>query len=443
MAVSYRAFLAELYEEYLADAAFLYAQRLALMADPAMAWTKVGAFEDRLEAHLDGLVVGGEPALEVCVRHAEGDDAGELFAAVSVFCRQQRQDLVMAALDRLDPGAEQAAGAAADALKYELPAAWLPDWIGLLQNGDPKLAPILARAFGYRRVGCGPQLAAAMERCAPSALPAVIWALGRIAYQPAAERLIDYLRSGDKATRSAAALAVARMGEWGRSSACEEGQVADLPRILAVAGGPEAVRLLGSDGTSDATTALGLLGAPECVPALISRLERPDVAPCAAAALECITGAGFYETVFVPEEVDEDELSEFERQAAEEGKPPDRGDGRPYGSNVTRVSRDAVQWHDWWQAHSDRFAPGLRYRSGALLTPARLVDLLAAPQTPHEVRRFSGEELAARYGEDFGFEPDMPAARQAALLADAWISVRRSADRFLEGGWYRGGRPIA
>src|ERR1019366_7018337 len=116
----------------------------------------------------------------------------------------------------------------------------------LLECGDPKLAPILARAFGYRRLPCGPQLMSAMKRCAAAALPEVVWALGRIAYEPAAEALFDYLRSEDEPVRSAAALALARMGDSRPVEYClGAARSHDWPvQLLALAGGPSGLALL-------------------------------------------------------------------------------------------------------------------------------------------------------------------------------------------------------
>src|ERR1017187_1968202 len=104
MATSPRAFLIELYEEYLEEGSFLYEQRRALLNNPELTWRKIGEFEDRLEAYIDGLVVGDKLALDVCKRRAAEGDFGELFAAVCVFSRQDQRDLVLAIFDHLDPG---------------------------------------------------------------------------------------------------------------------------------------------------------------------------------------------------------------------------------------------------------------------------------------------------------------------------------------------------
>ena len=87
-------FETELYQEHLEEASFLYEQRLTLFDDPEITWLDIADFEERFEAHIDGLVVGEEPALNVCKTQAMEGDFGELHAAVRVFCRQNRLDFV-------------------------------------------------------------------------------------------------------------------------------------------------------------------------------------------------------------------------------------------------------------------------------------------------------------------------------------------------------------
>jgi len=449
MATSPKTFLIELYEEYLEEASFLYAQRRTLYNNPEITWKKIGEFEERLEAHIDGLVVGDKLALDVCTRSAAEGDFGELFAALSVFCRQDQRDIVLAILEHLDPGDAEKASAAADALKYELPERWSRDFMTLLEAGDPQLGPVLARAFGYRRLPCGPQLLSAMKRCPSSALPGIVWALGRIAHEPAREPLFDYLRSEDEPVRAAAALALARMGEPSAVDYCiDQASSSSWPILpLALSGGRSAVTFLTElakrSDSGDCLVALGLLGEANSVPLLISRLEQPKLAPSASTALQCLTGAGLYETVFIPDEVDEDELFDSEREQLKQGKPLDRGDGRPFGSTVTRLSQKPDDWNRWWQTNGNRFTAGVRYRSGGPYSPARLVETLTAENTPHELRRYCSEELVTRYRYDFGFETDMPVRRQVEKLPEATAWSQSNSSSFEDGAWYFAGRRCA
>ena len=391
-------------------------------------------------------MVGDKLALDVASRRAAEGDFGELYAATCVFCRQDQRDRVLAILDQLDPADIEKAGAVADALKHELPDAWFPDFLTLLGSGDPKLAPILARAFGYRRAQCGPQLLSAMKRCAAPALPEIVWALGRIAHKPANAPLLDYLTSEDEPVRSAAAAALARIGEPQAVDAClDQARSNPWPILpLGMAGARSALYLLTElaekHGGSDCLTALGLLGDPVSIPLLISWLAEPAFAAAAATALQCVTGSGLHETVFVPDEIEEDELFESEREQLKQGKTPDRGDGRPFGSTVTRVSQKPEDWNRWWLTNATQFTPGVRYRNGGLFSPGRLIEMLTAERTPHQLRRYCSDELAIRYQSDFGLETDMPVNRQVNKLAEAVSWSQTNTARFQEGEWYFAGR---
>ena len=172
---------------------------------------------------------------------------------------------------------------------------------------------------------------------------------------------------------------------------------------------------------------------------MISRLADPETAASAATALQCLTGAGLHETVFVPDEIDEDELFESEREQLKQGKTPDRGDGRPFGSTVTRLSQNPEDWNRWWHTNATRFTPGVRYRNGGPFSPARLIEMLTAERTPHQLRQYCSEELATRYRNDFGMETDMPVTRQVKKLAEAAAWSQSNGTRFQEGDWYFAG----
>src|SRR5690242_18250974 len=126
MATSPQHFAVTMYKEHLEDASFLYSQVKALRGDAELPWTRLADFEERLEAHLDALMIGGLRALEVCERRAKEGDAGELFAAVSVFCRHADARLLSETWRTLDYDDGAKTRAVTDALKYELPEAWYP-----------------------------------------------------------------------------------------------------------------------------------------------------------------------------------------------------------------------------------------------------------------------------------------------------------------------------
>ena len=83
-------FRSSFYIEYIEEAAFLYEQRLSLFNDTEITWKDLKGFEERFEAHIDALMVGEGPALDVCRTKVLEGDLGELHAAIRVFCRQNR-----------------------------------------------------------------------------------------------------------------------------------------------------------------------------------------------------------------------------------------------------------------------------------------------------------------------------------------------------------------
>jgi uncharacterized protein (TIGR02270 family) len=446
MTTSTRSFLVELYEEYLDEASFLYEQRLSLFQDPEIAWNRIREYEERLEAHLDGLVVGDRLALDVCTQHALEGDFGELYAAMCVFCRQDRRDLALSTLYALDPNDSEKVCAVSDALKYELPPSWSGDFRSLLGSGDHRFASILARVLGYQRVQCGPQLLTAMKGCDASALPEICWALGRIAYEPAVEPLFHYLCSGNDSVCVPAAIALLRMGDRRAVDYClDQARFSTWPILpLGLAGSRRALELLTDlvekSSRADCVTALGMVGDAISAPLLLSLLKQPETVVQAASALHYMTAAGLYETVFIPDDMDEDESLDSRRE--EPGPRQGRADGRRFGSKVTRLSQNPEDWNRWWERNADDFTPGVRYRNGLPLSPGQLVRTLASEQTPYLLRYSCSEELVMRYGRDFGLETDMPVGRQITVLSEAaaWSESRKHA--FEEGAWYFAGLPL-
>ena len=59
MGTSLDGFKVDIYREHLEEASALYDLRHALLAEPDREWRSLHDFEERLEAHLDALVIGG------------------------------------------------------------------------------------------------------------------------------------------------------------------------------------------------------------------------------------------------------------------------------------------------------------------------------------------------------------------------------------------------
>ncbi len=449
MATCIKNFLIELYQEYLEEASFLYEQRLTLFDDPEVTWEDIHDFEERFEPHIDGLVVGEELALNVCETQASEGDFGELHAAMRVFCRQNRKDLVLGVLEELDPEDAESIQAVSDALKHELPEDWHDEFVRMLSEGDQKLIPILANVFGFRRLKAGTALLKALEVSTADSLPAVIRALGRLGEQDTHAPLLQYLSHEDEAVTSTTALALLRLGEKQIITQClQHASLQNWPLIpLGLGSNRSAVNVIlekakAGNAETDCVIALGLLGDISAIDTLLDHLTNAETGESAAMSLQILTGADLYEDVFIPDEIDEDELFEEELKKFKEGQVPTRLDGEPFGTTITRISQKPEDWQKWWAENKSRFNPGIRYRNGKPYSPACLLENLQSEKSPRIVRQMAYEELVIRYGIDFPFETDMLVSQQKQAIAKYSEWIKTNGSRFREGEWYFAGQLI-
>jgi uncharacterized protein (TIGR02270 family) len=450
MATSLRAFQIELYEEHLEEASFLYEQCEALRQRPDQPWRRLADFEDRLEAHVDALMVGGELALEVCRRRAVEGDPGELFASACVFCRYGEAPMLAAVLKTLDYTNAQRTQAAATALKHELPDAWRDACVDAIAQGEGALVTMLSGVVGYRRLRAG-VLGDALGRASDAAPQrTLLWAIGRTRPDGVADAVRPLLRSGDRAVRDAALRALIRLHDpfiQRHLQALAPG--ADCPYVdIALAGGralsPKLLAGVRPPAASIETViAAGLMGDVSIARALVALLAVEPLAHAAAEALFVITGAPLWGDVLVPDEITEDEMFASELETYRKtGEVPTRGDGEPYGTRVLQISMDPSVWDEWLSANASRFNAQLRYRLGRPCEPLVLLQCLTSDFYPKKWRALAAEELLVRYGIDLSWEPDMPVGQQMEILRAAAPQAASVGERLEAGRWYFNGQAV-
>jgi uncharacterized protein (TIGR02270 family) len=441
-----RDFNVGIYKEHLDDASFLYEQRQAYLRDPEVNWADLSAWEDRLEAHLDALVVGGDLALEICAKEAAARDPGVMHAALRVFCRQNRKEKVFQTLEEIDPAADPAVDAAAWALCSEV--GWRDDVLRTFQQEDrPQVTRILARVVGYRRFSSEGLVAQKLSRKPSVGRTEMAWALGRIGSAASVPVLRPLLEDEDPRVRETAAVALMRLGDDfpARQAALHPGSGAWTRRVLAIGGDSRSVRILldvlKAEPDTETVLALGLLGDLAAVAPLIDLLTDGALATAAGIALNTITGAELHARVFVPDTFDPDELTNDERDAfAKDGALPTRN-GKPFGNWERRPLTDTGRWRAWLDENKHRFSRQHRWRMGKPHGPTAMFDCLTAETTPYAVRAATCEELVVRFGMDVPFEADLPVSLQRRFLSKIGGWVAQRGDTFESGGWYFGGRP--
>ena len=447
MAASERAFRRSLIEEHLEDASFLYQQLVSPVYRAGKNWDAPASFEERLEAHLDGLVVGGELTVEVCGERIDGADPGELFALASVFCRILHAPLLGQVLARLQKGDAPHVAAVERALRADMPAAWNGFAEAALQRERDTIVELLSPACAARRI-CPDALIHRAGATPPG--PSLARALGRLGDTRARPVLLEAMNDARPAMAPIVLLALARLGIPPEAACRGPDRLGDdsLHPVFALAGdrlSGDAVSSAVRDGACGGASllALGLKGDAADVPLLISLLTDEALASDAAMALHWLTGAPLWVEHFVEDEVDEAALVGDQVDAWRlRREPPRRVDGRPFGETIRALTTSEAAWQGWWNQHRDRFCDGVRYRGGQPMTPRVLLDGLAAPTSDHRMRVCGAEELAIRYGCPVLFEVDMTVRQQRAALAEIarWTSANET--RFRAGAWYFAGAEL-
>lgn len=446
MNLSPRSFKIGLYEEHLDELAFLRSQCAALRADIQHAWQAPAPFEDRLEAHLDALVIGDALALQTSLAAAEGGEPDMVFAVAALCCRRADAPALQTLLQGVALDEPALAEAVGHALLLEWPAAWQAAAVRGLAQGDPRLAPALAAAAACRGWPVGDALVQALRRATPAQLPALLDTVGRVAADPPpARELQAWFDAPDPHLAKAALRAALRLhDEAARRRVLEHPGHDELialaaprsaaPRLLA--------RLRGAETEPAVIAALGQLGDLSAVRALTTLLIVEPLAGAAAQALYLITGGEPREQVLVPEPVNEDELTaaELERWRSK-GEAPRRADGEPFGDRVDRLSQDPAVWGQWLVDNGARFQAGRRYRCGLACTAETMLQSLGAPALPAAGRAVLADELITRHGLALHWHPTLPVAAQWAALQQA--SPRARALTGPPGQWHWAGAPLA
>ena len=441
-------FFSEIHGEHLEESSFFYEQRGTLFHDPEISWNDIGEFEDRSEAHIDALVVGGDEALFVCQERVIDGDAGELHAAIRVYCRQKRLDLIQEVLNELDIEDQERVLAVRNALKLEWPRDWHNELERMLKEMPDKSVAVMPAVAGFQRIPAEGALLYVLPICPESVLFPEIKSMGRVKAQNARYELLGLLKDNRQNFCSASALSLLRLGVNPINDIPVASDDAAFCKIMAVslAGGIGYVPMLldwleRSENSVDQAFALGVLGDCQAVAPLIRVLYRQIESETVALALNLITGADLYEDVFVPEEIDEDELFEEEIEKIKKGEPI-YPPGEAPGMTISQLTQNPETWEIWWRAHQTRFKAGVRYRNGKPYHPRCLLDNLRSERSPVLVRQIAYEELVVRYGIDVPFETDMLVRDQLHALEQMEAIIEKEDQQYEAGGWYFDGRLI-
>lgn len=463
MSLSVSHFLDDLYNEHVEEAAFLYDFVQASTSETDFQWTEAHEFEDRREAHIDALTLGGRAALTRCHDLAD-DGAGELYVYASVILRQGRTDEFGSRMAEIEICRFDSLEALTLALTEHADDRQL-NQLGTRNLDTCCSMTLLAvcRAMERRRLSVSLQ---ALRQVLSVRLDALLLnheldvetadedpgencvaRFGTVADSAFVKAQLAGMQSNDEGLRDECIFNLQHCAETLHRHWHKQALKPGARGHAAIMTGADAAFAqslfpeMKTGGHLDIIRALAISGLPEAVRALVLALDS-DLAESAATALFCITGAELLESVFEEEVIDEDELFEEERQAFTAGNKPLRADGSPFGEERTRISIDPDRWKQWLTTNKARFVAGIRYRLGEPITPDSLVRVLRREDTPKWIRAFTVQELRCRYGMTVPFHVSMTVRQQLPCLR----AMRKSAAAVpdvVPGKWYLGGRLIA
>jgi uncharacterized protein (TIGR02270 family) len=363
------------------EAAFLWLLRDEVIRQPHYDLSELAGLDNRVEAHLDGLRVNGEPAWQTVKEQAEQfGEAGEVFAAAVLALESGDRD-------RIDPLI--ALGGAAPDLERPLISAFgwtsAPAVSGLmralLSSAAPSARRVAVAVHAIRREDLGQSWPRLLHDDDPRVRARAIRAAAELGKCDVLSELHHFMNDKDPPCRFWAAWSAARLGD--RSIA-----VSDTLRDIAVQAGPFQERAIGmavgrmnpgdvrdwlrpfwKDVKTLRLAAAGIAasGNPDFVPVLLQIMQVDVAARPAGEAFSMITGVHLSY-----DKLERDRPDDFQAGPTED----------PADENVAMDQDENLYWPDpklvekWWAANSSRFTGGRRYLCGHEISPASLVQTL-------------------------------------------------------------------
>ncbi|HML76994.1 MAG TPA: TIGR02270 family protein [Geobacter sulfurreducens] len=401
------------------EAAFLWHLRGGILQSPHFSLSDLERFDERLEAQVDGLRVGGDASWEICRSALAGDTVEGLFAPATLAFEGGNSEHLQQVMDAMGTDREKAR-AVISAL------GWLP-----YEQARPRIEQLLADESPFHRyigmAACaihrhdpGPQLTRAVNDTSPLLMARGLRAYGELGRGCELNdfRLQEYLTDHDDEIRFSAAWSASLAGIGTavgvlRSFVASSSRYAEKALNVSVrCMRPESARAWqrelaqSSETIRFAAIGAGALGDPALVPWLIDRMDTPTIARVAGEALTMITGI----------DIELEELAGSRPEGFNAGPTDD-----PKDLNVAMDADENLPWPDadrvaaWWDKNKGRFQSGTRYFLGKPVSPEHL--RLALKTGLQRQRAAAALELARMNPGRPMFEVRAPAARQRKEVA--------------------------
>ncbi len=397
------------------EAAFLWLLRQGTSYAPHYNLKDLAKHDDRIEAHVDGLRIAGEPGWEICKVALGQEEAGEVFTASVMAFESRVIARVQAVLDVVMAKPELASGMVS-ALGWILFEQASPHIRQLLSSHVHLHRQIGLAGCAVHRVDPGPALTQAVTSRNLPLRARALKAVGELGRTDLLGAVKQNLPAEDKEVCYWAAWSGVLLGESTAipvlQSFVTPGQLraeqacALVLRRLSIEKGQAWFKTLESNpGTLRfAVQAAGVIGDPANISWLIQQMADPMVARVAGESFSFITGV----------DLDYDNLDSDKPEGFEAGPTED-----PEDENVEMDTDEDLPWphpqliEKWWSAHRFEFTDGGRYLLGKPITIDSLKEALKSGK--QRQRRAAAIELAMHQSGPL-FNCSAPGFRQQRML---------------------------
>lgn len=408
--------IAEVVSQHVEEAAFLWLLRCNAICQPHYALKDLAKLDGRVEAHLDGLRVAGEPGWELCKAALGNEENGEVFTTSVLAFESGGEARIHAVLEAIEKLPELRTGAVSA-------LGWIP-----FQQVSPRLKELVVAtsplhraigisAYAVHRQDPGGALKEAMESSDPLLKARALKAVGELGKANLLPLVRANLSNDDLICRYWAAWSGALLGEPAAVSVLQRLAESGHPRREAVcamalrrmsveqaqawlktlASNPGTLRL--------AVQAAGVIGDPASIPWLIQQMANPNMARVAGESFSSLTGIDL-----AYDDLDTDKPEGFEAGPTED----------PEDDNVEMDADEDLPWpnsqliENWWFTNRIQFSSGTRHLLGKPMTTDSLKDALKNGK--QRQRSAAAIELAMRQPGTPLFNCSAPGFQQQRVL---------------------------
>ncbi|MCP3143640.1 TIGR02270 family protein [Pyxidicoccus xibeiensis] len=359
-------------EQHAADVAFLWGQRQRVLTAPHYRLKDLVAFDERIQANLDGLQLAGDSGWEACAEEGAnmGADPGAVFASTVLALQHRSPERFGEMLSHVDQEPMLEA-AVTSALGWVPSPVVLPLARELLRAAEPLRRRIGVAAYAIQRSDPGSPLAGALGDAAPEVRARALRAVGELGRRDLLPNLNAFLQETDERCRFWAAASAVLLGD--RAVALEVVEAFAVtpgpfqPRALQFAlraAGLKRARELIARLREDVTRlrmavmAAGISGGCAELPWLLELAHVPQWGRLAAEAFSLVTGV----------DLELEGLAARPSQNGERHDSDQEGDVLEPDPDEHLPSPEPVKLNRWYREHEGRFAKDARCFMG--MTPS-------------------------------------------------------------------------